>query len=28
VSYSEGIQSDLIAQRVGEGVVQLRRGMQ
>lgn len=28
VSYSEGIQSNLIAQRVGEGVVQLRRGMQ
>lgn len=28
LSYSEGIQSELIAQRVGEGVVQLRRGMQ
>lgn len=28
VSYSEGIQSDLIAQRVGEGVIQLRRGIQ
>lgn len=26
VSYSEGIQSDLIAQRVGEGVIQLRHG--
>jgi hypothetical protein len=26
VSYSEGIQSDLVAQRVGEGVIQLRHG--
>jgi hypothetical protein len=26
VSYSEGIQSDLIAQRIGEGVIQLRHG--
>lgn len=26
VSYSEGIQSELIAQRVGEGVIQLRHG--
>ncbi|MDP3871398.1 MAG: hypothetical protein Q8Q80_01950 [Methyloversatilis sp.] len=26
VSYSEGIQSDLIAQRVGEGVIQLQHG--
>ncbi|MBP6096094.1 MAG: hypothetical protein KBF58_04825 [Methyloversatilis sp.] len=26
VSYSEGIQSDIIAQRVGEGVIQLRHG--
>ncbi|WP_374341539.1 hypothetical protein [Methyloversatilis sp.] len=28
VSYSEGIQSDLVAQRTGEGVIQLRRGIQ
>jgi hypothetical protein len=27
IRYSEGIQSDLIAQRVGEGVIQLRHGM-
>ncbi|MBU0601782.1 MAG: hypothetical protein KKD25_05195 [Gammaproteobacteria bacterium] len=26
LSYSEGIQSDLVAQRVGEGVIQLRHG--
>ena len=26
VSYSEGIQSDLIAQRVGEGIIQLKHG--
>ena len=26
VSYSEGIQSELVAQRVGEGVIQLRHG--
>lgn len=26
VSYSEGIQSDIVAQRVGEGVIQLRHG--
>ncbi|WP_026224345.1 hypothetical protein [Methyloversatilis thermotolerans] len=26
VSYNEGIQSELVAQRVGEGVIQLRHG--
>lgn len=26
VSYSEGIQSELVAQRIGEGVIQLRHG--
>lgn len=26
VSYSEGMQSELVAQRVGEGVIQLRHG--
>ena len=26
LSYSEGIQSDLVAQRVGEGIIQLRHG--